>query len=476
MSRADGRRGPLLGLSVLAMVTTVIIIGLIVGGGPLLNATSLRVDGGRPSIEPSLFAPPTPTPLPSATGDGVIDEPDPATPSASVVPASLSAKLKAVPREHGGTNAVLVIDPATGTPLYSENAATSMIPASNMKTLVALAVLEELGPDAEFTTSVSLQGTRVVLRGGGDPYLSQIGHPALQGGPTLVDLATQTATALKAAGVTTVTLAVDDTLFTGPAWNPAWPTTYGDQVTPISALMVDGGRVLDAQGRPVVGAPRAKDAALDAGTRFIALLTERGIKVNGKPTRAKAAGTQIAEVTSLPLEVLVTRMMVISDNTAAEVLLRQLALGAGKPGSFVGGAQALQQQLTALKIWRKGAVIQDGSGLSRGNRVSAEMLGAAWLRVSSTESVRGLLVATPVAGVSGTLRDRFFNPDAKAGRGWVHAKTGTLREVSSLSGWTVTADGQPVVLVLIVNNSKNDWFARTWIDASASAITGCGCR
>ena len=79
-------------------------------------------------------------------------------------------------------------------------------------------------------------------------------------------------------------------------------------------------------------------------------------------------------------------------------------------------------------------------------------------------------------GVTGTLRNRFFTAEAAAGRGWVHAKTGTLREVSSLSGWTVARDGQPVVLVLMVNGSTNDWFARVWIDQVAATVTACGCR
>ncbi|SKF91622.1 D-alanyl-D-alanine carboxypeptidase/D-alanyl-D-alanine-endopeptidase [Mycobacteroides abscessus subsp. abscessus] len=57
----------------------------------------------------------------------------------------------------------------------------------------------------------------------------------------------------------------------------------------------------------------------------------------------------------------------------------------------------------------------------------------------------------------------------------MHAKTGTLSEVSSLSGWTVTASGQSVIIVFIVNQSKDDWWARAWIDTAAAVVSECGC-
>ena len=145
------------------------------------------------------------------------------------------------------------------------------------------------------------------------------------------------------------------------------------------------------------------------------------------------------------------------------------------PGSFTGGAEALQEVLTELEVWRKGAIIQDGSGLSRGTMITASMLATAWHTIASTPKLRALLMATPVAGVSGTLRDRYHVDESLGGRGRVHAKTGTLSEVSSLSGWTITRSRQSLIVVLLVNKSKDDWWARAWIDAVSGRISECGC-
>lgn len=288
-------------------------------------------------------------------------------------------------------------------------------------------------------------------------------------------LAENTARELKKSGTTTVGLGFDESLFSGPSWAPSWPEGYFDQVTHISALMVDGGRVLHPDGK-VKDPTRTRTPALSAATVFAAELKRVGITVRGAPTPAAAGkGEPLALVHSADLEQLVTMAMVASDNTATEMLLRQVAVAKGRPGSFIEGTKALQEVLTELGLWQQGAVLRDGSGLSRGNLITAAMLGKAWTTIAATPKLRALLTATPVAGVSGTLRDRFLIEEAAAGRGRVHAKTGTLTGVSSLSGWTVTESGHSVVLVLMVNDAKDDWWSRAWIDTVASEISGCGC-
>ncbi|CAI9404921.1 D-alanyl-D-alanine carboxypeptidase/D-alanyl-D-alanine endopeptidase [Aestuariimicrobium sp. T2.26MG-19.2B] len=476
--------GTVMGLSLAGLVVGIVITALIAFASPIARSTGLRSAGLQPStIAPSIFAPPTPSQAAGQqSGDGVVAEPDPITPSATLASSGLLPRIDALKPNFKGRSSVLVVDHATGRVLVNRGGDTLMIPASNLKTLVMLATLQAWGPDHRFTTTVASSSPgHLVLVGGGDPYLERVANPNRPRAATTAQLAAATAARLKQQGVTSVTLGYDASLFSGPAWHPTWPADYSDQVARISALSLGAGRTLDATGARVPGTPLAQDPARQAATAFAQQLKAAGITVTGAiaPTPAPTTGTGevVASVSSMPLIDIATEVMVHSDNFGAEVLFRQLALAQHRPASFVGGAEALRAVLTGDGLWRTGAVATDGSGLSRSNRVSARMLALGWQHISSDQQLQGLLVSTPIAGVSGTLTDRFsFAQGAQAGRGWVHGKTGTLTGVSSLSGWTVTADGQPVVLAVMVNDSKNDWFARVWIDQVAATVTGCGCR
>ncbi len=464
-----------------ALVLVLLTAGVAIGAGPLLRLSGLRTPRtGQASVAPSVFAPSAQpsTTAPVVAGAAPIGDPAVAGPGAPVDAAKLTAKVKAVKPKFKGTATWVVVDPSDGKVHGGQGGSTLMIPASNMKTLTSVAVLQGLGEGARFTTSVvSPKAGTIVLVGGGDPLLGSKPNPRRPTAAHTQDLAARTAKALKAAGQTSVSLGYDASRFSGPAWHPSWPTTYSDQVVPISALSVDEGLTLDAKGQPVAGGARSSDPAKDAAAIFADQLKAAGIKVTGTPAKAKASGATVAQVNSMPLGDLVTWTMLHSDNYAAEVLFRQAGLAHEKPGSFVGGEQAVQQVLTSLGAWQPGAVVEDGSGLSRSNRVSAVMLAKSWRQITAKPALSSLLSATPVAGVSGTLvNDRFHSDQgAAAGRGWVRAKTGTLSGVSTLSGWTVTAGGRPMVLAIMVNNSDQDWWARVWIDAVASQITGCGC-
>lgn len=67
--------------------------------------------------------------------------------------------------------AVQIINPASGSVIYSRNASTPMIPASNMKVITTAAALKYLGPDFTYQTVVGLSGDSLVVIGSGDPLL-----------------------------------------------------------------------------------------------------------------------------------------------------------------------------------------------------------------------------------------------------------------------------------------------------------------
>ena len=160
------------------------------------------------------------------------------------------------------------------------------LPASTTKLLTVGAALETLGPDHTFTTRV-VRGDaprEVVLVGGGDPLLASRPLTVAEAAtayPARADVATlalEVADALGGAG--RVRVRYDDSLFTGPTDNPAWRRDYvpDDIVSPITALMVDGGVAPD-------GLSRSDDPSLAAADAFAEALRAAGLRVAGEPRR-----------------------------------------------------------------------------------------------------------------------------------------------------------------------------------------------
>lgn len=458
-----------LGSTALSLALVVVVAsGLWFGGPPILYATGLWSDGGSPTIDPSLYAP-TPTPTPSP----VVPTPAAATAFQGKLPdgAVLLAKLRAVDRSSVPRDGMVVLDPLTGTVVTGENADTMMTPASTFKLLTCASALAAYGPDHRFTTKVvSGMGDQIVLVGGGDPYLSASTTTSYPERASISDLADTTAKALKASGQTAVSLAYDDTLFTGPAWNPAWPAGYHEFATPTSALWVDEG---------IVNGLHGTSPSRDAANAFAAQLTTRGISVTAVAAGTASPGaTTLASVQSLPLDLIVSQILLHSDNDGAEVLFRQVALAAGSSGSIADAQAAMQAKLVSLGLWRDGMHIDDGSGLSRANLASPTVLALAVAKGFADTRYRSLVDGLPTAAADGTLQSRYDDPTTEgAGRGAVRAKTGTLTGVHSLAGFTRTADGGLVVFAFVANDvaPEKALAARDWLERVTSVVAACGC-
>ena len=479
------------------VVVSAVALGLISGtfGGDLTGHSSVTrenaVSGspaGPPSAPPTGSAgtsanPPAPSPSVSKTTPTDVATELPRTVLLAAPPgdrpnaATVAGRIRAVSRSGvGGVYSGSVVDVGTGKALFSHRAGAAEIPASVNKLLSSAAVLAMLGPEHRFSTTVVQSGKKqIILVGGGDPYLAtkttSSTYPARA---SVVDLAKKTAVALKKAKRTSVTLGYDATLFTGPAWNPTWPSGYGDQVTPTSALWVDEGRL--AGGSP---GPRTSDPAGQAAKAFAAALRQQGIKVTDiAKAEADKGFPRIAAVSSMPLERIVEQVLMTSDNDGAEVLFRQVAVAGGRTGSISQARRQLKQTLTKLEAWHEDSVVQDGSGLSRDNRIGADTL-SRLLRLAAEEShpeLRALITGLPVAGVEGSLKYRFSADDARSARGMVRGKTGTLRQVYSLAGFVRTTDGTLIAYAFITNGATGEIAAKAWLDKVAATVAGCGCQ
>jgi D-alanyl-D-alanine carboxypeptidase/D-alanyl-D-alanine-endopeptidase (penicillin-binding protein 4) len=255
-------------------------------------------------------------------------------------PSRIAAKIAAI-KPAAGTVGAVSVDLASGRTLYSKNADALLIPASNLKSLTGIALLDAVDAGTRFATKVvsadsstpspAASPRAITLVGGGDPYLLSVPSTTFPQFASTQNLARSTAAALKRQGVTAVTLGYDDSLFTGPNWNPTWQADYADQVTHVSALWVD-------EGLPAGATARSTTPALQAAQVFAGQLRADGITVSGTPTATTAASSAstLASVSSAPVEDLLKRALLSSDNSATEVLSHQMALASGQPATFAG--------------------------------------------------------------------------------------------------------------------------------------------
>ena len=414
-------------------------------------------------------SPSSPAPSPQQKPAGPVSAAPEAAPGKLPGRAALEQRLKSQDVAEGSSLSLAyqVLDIETGDVLAASNADQLLVPASNTKLLTVTALLSVFdGTETFDTTVVSPAPGQLVLVGGGDPLLASAasgGHPKRA---SLEELAASTAEKLKSQGLSKVTLGYDASLFQ-ESWATTWLSGYRDQVTPISALWADEGR--DAKQ------VRSTDPAGDAARIFATQLAAHGITVEGSPATAKGSGEEIAKVSSPGVHAIAAAALETSNNSYTEVLGMQLARKLGQPTTFAGTAAAVQQELTRLGLWHEGAVLYDGSGLTRENHVTASMLAGVVRYVMITPRASVVQEGFPVAGVSGSLTNRFDDEISTAGRGIVRAKTGTLSLVSTLAGTTVTADGREVAFAFMTNGSTDGWAAQVWSDRGAALITGCGC-
>lgn len=444
-----------------------------------------------------------------AAGGSTTDGIEPLTAGAPVPePGSLAAQLNETLKVDGaGSFTGVVQDAATGEVLFDRSGDAARVPASNMKLLTAAAALRTLGPERRFSTRAVAGAApgSVVLTGGGDVLLGagESVPGAVMGHAGLASLAQATVRALQDDGVSVpLTVLLDDSLFTGPALNPAWSPedVAAGEVAPLFPLALNSARFDPAK----TTGPRPQDAAMSAAEAFSAQLAAAaaaaGMTVAPGVARVPAGtdssatdgsgGTDggggqdtggarvLAEVQSATVGEQVDLLLRTSDNYLTEAIGRMAALAAGKPGSNEGAIAGVLQQLEQLEIPAGTLRAADVSGLALANQVSARQLAEVVRAITSGADtrLRAGLAGFPVAGLTGTLGDRYMDAATARGAGLVRAKTGTLNTVIALSGYVVDADGRLLVFSFIGNGLTPGAANKAALDRTASVLAGCGCR
>jgi serine-type D-Ala-D-Ala carboxypeptidase/endopeptidase (penicillin-binding protein 4) len=352
------------------------------------------------------------------------------------------------------------------------NTTTPVIPASNLKVIVAAAAVEILGAGTVFTTKVvgpaPVNGVidgDVYLVGGGDPVLSEQWYteitPSHLRPPINTTSAEALADAIVAAGVTSITGSVigDGSRYDDERYPPGWSDSIRASLdgVAVGALVVN-----DSVGR---SGALGSDPAASAASTITRLLGDRGVDVGGQATTGIAPpdAAALATVTSQPLSAIVNEMLVTSDNLTAEMLVKEIGLSVNARGTRVDGLQVIVDRLAQWGIPTDAVVLTDGSGLSRENRLTCEVLLAVLQRGASTDVV-GAGLAT--AGQDGSTLDGKFEQEGLAGV--LQAKTGSLREVKGLTGYYPSGSDE-VEFVLILNGASAAAFEGPW-DLLAAAL------
>ncbi|MEJ2493204.1 MAG: D-alanyl-D-alanine carboxypeptidase/D-alanyl-D-alanine-endopeptidase [Ignavibacteriaceae bacterium] len=159
-----------------------------------------------------------------------------------------------------------------------------------------------------------------------------------------------------------------------------------------------------------------------------------------------------------------------SDNLSAEMLIYSLALNdSGVPAIAENGIQALKKLIDSLNLNPEDYYLADGSGASRYNLISTELLINLLRYMYKSPDYVLYFTSLPVAGIDGTLEKRMIDTPAE---GNVHAKTGTLEGVSALSGYVRTKNNNLLAFSILVQNyvGKSS-LARSYIDRICEMLT-----
>lgn len=342
---------------------------------------------------------------------------------------------------------------------FDHRAHESLVPASTLKLLTATAALTELGEDFRYRTvamsAVAPAGDvlpgDLVLLGGGDPLLASPDYAArFRRQPQVFTNLDDLAAAVGDSGIRRIEGAVvgDEGRYDAARYVASWPQRYidQDQIGPLSALSVNDGFAAYPLAPDAPGdLEAATDPAADAAAVFTRLLEARGVEVVGAPRGGAApeATTEVAAIESRAITEVVAQMLRESDNSTAELLLKELGRSAGAP-STDGGRAVATAALERAGVDMSGVVIADGSGLSLDNRITCDAL-IDVLTDSDASSVIDSGLA--IAGQTGTLEERFEGTELE---GVLRAKTGTLNTVTALTG-VVEDDDPELAFALLVN-------------------------
>lgn len=364
-------------------------------------------------------------------------------------------------RSHVG---IYIYDATADVPIYEHDKLQTLRPASNMKVMTSAAALTLLGTDYNYQTRLYIAGltenskpkadtarvdsvpakpatytATVYVRGGMDPLL----------GP---DDLRAFAQALRERNITKISgNIVCDATFKDTV-SMGWGWCWDDDYVPLTPFLFQG-----------------KSGTFNAA--FTKALSSAGITFKGKYVHGRVPqGAQLLATRRHTIDDILVPMMKRSDNLFAESLFYQLNCKSGKvSASGKDAAAQVKQFIKLVGHSPENYSIADGSGLSLYNYLSAELLVDVLRYIYRHENLYAHLdPSLPVMGRDGTLSKRCIGTTAQDR---VHAKTGTVRGVSALSGYCQAANGHLLIFSIINQGITEASQGRGFQDRVCQALT-----
>lgn len=392
-----------------------------------------------------------------------------AVPPAGAAP--LRDSLARYMRSAGPSSGAFVQNATTGKVVFRWRHARPRILASNTKLFTTAAALARFGTEGRLHTDVRGDGEldadgvyrgSLYLVGGGDPTFGSTSFAGRSYGSSATVEAL--AAKLERTGIERVTGRVygDESRFDSLRGGPESGFGTSPYVGPLSALAYnrgfadEGGRSYQAN-MPAFAAARL-DAALEA----------RGIRVRRAPSaRRRPAGSDLLALVESPTMARLAQLTnKPSDNFFAEMLVKDLALQATGQGTTRGGAKIAAG--FARRLGTAPAALADGSGLSRGNRASPVRVAKFLMAMRDRDEFSEFFTSLSIAGRDGTLGPRMRSGPA---RNRCRGKTGTLSNVTAVSGYCRALSGQTYVFSILMN-SVDPYGGRSLQDGMLQAIAG----
>ncbi|MEN9731880.1 MAG: hypothetical protein RL488_1190 [Actinomycetota bacterium] len=377
-----------------------------------------------------------------------------------------------------------VIDLDTGKELVAIRAAEQTPSASVLKVLTGISALVELPKGFKVQTkvfAVDSQPDAVVLQGAGDPTLSRLmpPHYTTYPKPARLPRLAALATAKLPAGTALKHVYVDASYFSGPAYNPAWKASdrTNGYVSPITALQVDGARRNPDLTDKSYSGYRVSDPVGQAARVFKVSLGAAGAGAAIEPM-PKGLGnlTELAAVSSAPVEAWVDHGMKFSDNTEVEFIARQVSKWMGYGTNHKAIQPAISNALNQIGVSTKGLVMKDASGLAQDDRVTARLITDALATAEVySDSIGDFSSYLANSSSAGTLSTRFKGAN-KLPAGVVQAKTGFIPGLYSLAGYVTAADGHRLVFAFFARGGGVGGGTRTKLDSLVVKAHTCGAR
>lgn len=418
--------------------------------------------------------------------------------------ASLQEKIEQIISRKDQKNVqygIMVVDAQTGSQIFSHNPSTPLTPASNMKLVTSFTALKRLGIDYNFVTRAGLINNKLVVIGAGDPLLGLAGK----------DFIGQITEALKAKSIEKLDgIVIDSSIFDNERVNPNWPKAqlnrpyaceinglnYNGNCIKISVSKTAGKvklikdpdtlflKLLNkvkpiSKGRSTIGSNRTKqenvitvygkcrkaasfDVAIEKPAVFFGYLLyenlgRAGIQIQNilTETSVNQERMQIIAQFNTPITEVIQNCNKDSLQIAAECLFKTLAantITGGRTGSWQAGRKAIEDYLMGLGIDKAEFYIDDGSGLSSVNKLSANVLTRVLLDAYKSKLWPEFKQTLAIGGVDGTIRKQFYKDRY---RSRVFAKTGIINGVRSLSGLCIAADNDREYIFSIITNNAN---------------------